>query len=128
MREAVSDKSTIHFRKVATHHGAAQKNKAANRPPYPKQIQTQRLKADPDAAAVIAATFMIVAIMAVAAIPALMEIPVVGVIIEADARRGNPAFGMPAIAFMIARHIGGCGNGGGRQNACRHERGNSRSR
>ena len=128
MREAVSDKSTIHFRKVATHHGAAQKNKAANRPPYPKQIQTQRLKADPDAAAVIAATFMIVAIMPVAAIPPLVEIPVIRVIVEVHARRSNPALGMPAVALVVARQIGGCRSGSNHQSACHHKRGNSGGR
>lgn len=66
----------------------------------------RNLQRDPDAAFVIAATFMIVAKVAVPAIPALMEIPVVGVIAEGCAGNLNPAFGVPAITLVIARNVG----------------------
>jgi hypothetical protein len=84
----------------------------------------RRSERDPDAAFVVTAAFMIVAIVMVfVGIPFLVKIPVVGVIIETDARRVNTAFGMPAITIVVAGKIGGCRDGRGHQSARRHERG-----
>jgi hypothetical protein len=53
---------------------------------------------------------MIVAIVAVATIPALVEIPVVGMVVETDARHVNAGFGMPTVTFVAASQIGVGGN------------------
>lgn len=73
--------------------------------------ELRNLQRDPDAAFVIAAAFMIVAKVAVSAIPALMEIPVVGMIAEGHAGDVNPAIGVPAITFVVARNVGVGDNG-----------------
>jgi hypothetical protein len=71
------------------------------------------LQADPDAATIVAAAFVIVAIVIAFAIiavsiPMTMEIPVIGMIVEAHTRRAiMVVFGMPAIAIAVAGDIGG---------------------
>src|SRR5471032_3547748 len=77
----------------------------------PLQRLISELERDPDATAIVAAAFMIVAPVAVAAIPALMEIIIVRMIVEPHAWGAITAFGMPAIAIAIAGDIGGsrCG-------------------
>ena len=81
-----------------------------------------RLERDPDAAFIITATVMIVAIMAVSAVPMLMEIPVIGVIVECYARHSDPVIGMPAVAVAIAGDASGSNAGGGDQGAGRDKR------
>ncbi len=55
---------------------------------------------------------MIVAKVTVATIPALMEIPVVGMKAEGYAGNVHPAVGVPAITFVVARNVGVGDNGG----------------
>jgi hypothetical protein len=77
---------------------------------------TGLLQRDPDTAAIIAAAFMVLLapVAALIAIPALVEIIVIRMIVEAHARRvAIAAFGMPAIAIAVAGDIGR-GRGGKR--------------
>src|SRR5579872_5185117 len=68
---------------------------------------------NPDAVAVIAAAFVIVAVMTIpVGIPTLVEVPIVIVKIEAQARCPHAIVGMPAITFAVANDIGrGVGRG-----------------
>lgn len=73
--------------------------------------ELRKLQRDPDTAAPIAATFVVSAPVVVAiGIPMAVEIPIIGVPVEADARCGIARIGMPAIAFAIACDIGRCRN------------------
>jgi hypothetical protein len=82
--------------------------------PIPRCYQ-DRSETEPDAAFVVAATVMIIAIMlTVVVIPMLVEIPVV--IVTAVAGAGIAVvvsiFDMPAIAVAVADHAGrGCTSG-----------------
>src|SRR5437879_223496 len=88
-------------------------------PPFSK-LSDNGSEGDPDAAAVIAAALMVVAPVTVTIpLPVAMEIPVVGVIIEPDARGVIARFGVPAVALAIADDIGGsrCSQGHQRSRA-----------
>jgi hypothetical protein len=65
------------------------------------------LKADPDPAAIVTATIMIIPKMSVTAIPTLMEIPVVRMVVESHTRDGNPCICMPAVTVTVTGNIGG---------------------
>jgi len=78
------------------------------------------LERDPDAVAPIAAGCVIAPAPVVIAVPAVafptaVEIPIIGMIGEAYAGAGIPRFGMPAIAVIVANHIGGRAGGNGHQ-------------
>ena len=68
--------------------------------------EPRKLQRDPDTAAPIAATFVRFAPVVVAVgIPMAVEIPVIGVPVEGDARSGIARLGVPAIAIVITYDI-----------------------
>ena len=81
------------------------------------------LEPDPDAAFVVTATIICVAIMALIVVtPPLMEIPVVIVGLRTDVVPISVAvIGMPAIAIAAADHAGRGGRSGGKQRAAAHK-------
>jgi hypothetical protein len=65
------------------------------------------LKADPDPAAIVTATIVIIPKMSVTAIPTLMEIPVVRMVVESHTGHSDPRICMPAVTVTVTSNIGG---------------------